>query len=84
VPVPDPRRRSERIVLAGEVADPSNPPPGCHFHPRCRYAIDRCRSEEPALRRLADGHLARCHRAEELSLGGVQESEVSPVRPLAS
>jgi oligopeptide/dipeptide ABC transporter ATP-binding protein len=73
VPVPDPRRRSSRIVLKGEVADPSNPPPGCHFHPRCPYAIDRCRSEEPALRQLANGHLARCHRAEELSLGGVQE-----------
>ena len=36
VPVPDPRRRSQRIVLEGEVADPANPPPGCHFHPRCR------------------------------------------------
>jgi oligopeptide/dipeptide ABC transporter ATP-binding protein len=72
VPVPDPRWRSSRIVLRGEVADPANPS-GCHFHPRCPYAIDRCRSEEPTLRQLANGHLARCHRAEELSLGGVQE-----------
>ena len=37
VPVPDPRRRAQRIVLEGDVADPSDPPPGCAFHPRCRY-----------------------------------------------
>ncbi|HEX5080115.1 MAG TPA: oligopeptide/dipeptide ABC transporter ATP-binding protein [Geminicoccaceae bacterium] len=78
VPVPDPRRRSQRIVLKGEVADPSNPPSGCHFHPRCPYAIERCRHEEPALRALAGGHLARCHRAEELSLAGVQEGHPAP------
>jgi oligopeptide/dipeptide ABC transporter ATP-binding protein len=71
VPVPDPRRRSDRIVLAGEVADPANPPKGCHFHPRCRYAVERCRVEEPALRPMASGHLARCHLAEELALNGV-------------
>ena len=71
VPVPDPRRRAERIVLEGEVADPSNPPTGCYFHPRCRYATDRCRSEAPALREVAPGHTARCHHAETLSLAGV-------------
>ncbi|MGH6918709.1 MAG: oligopeptide/dipeptide ABC transporter ATP-binding protein, partial [Geminicoccaceae bacterium] len=80
VPVPDPRRRSRRIVLKGEVADPANPPPGCHFHPRCAYAIERCRQEEPALRELASGHLARCHRAEELTLAGVQEGHPAPAR----
>jgi oligopeptide/dipeptide ABC transporter ATP-binding protein len=78
VPVPDPRRRSRRIVLKGEVADPANPPSGCHFHPRCPYAIERCRQEEPALRELAGGHLARCHRAEELTLAGVQEGHPAP------
>jgi oligopeptide/dipeptide ABC transporter ATP-binding protein len=78
VPVPDPRRRSRRIVLKGEVADPAHPPSGCHFHPRCPYAIDRCRQEEPALRELAAGHLARCHRAEELTLTGVQEGHPAP------
>jgi len=76
VPVPDPRRRRQRIVPRGEVADPSNPPAGCHFHPRCAYAIERCRSETPALRALADGRLARCHRAEELALAGVQAGEL--------
>jgi oligopeptide/dipeptide ABC transporter ATP-binding protein len=79
VPVPDPRRRRQRIVLTGEVADPSNPPSGCHFHPRCPYVIERCRREEPALRPLAGGHLTRCHRAEELSLAGVQSEIPSSI-----
>ena len=48
VPVPDPRRRAQRIVLEGDVADPSNLPSGCHFHPRCKYATDRCRAEIPS------------------------------------
>jgi len=71
VPVPDPRQRARRIVLEGEVADTSNPPAGCHFHPRCRYAIDRCRSEIPQLLETAPGHAVRCLRAQELSLAGV-------------
>ncbi|MFO1047562.1 MAG: oligopeptide/dipeptide ABC transporter ATP-binding protein [Geminicoccaceae bacterium] len=71
VPVPDPRRRSRRIVLAGDVADPASPPPGCPFHPRCAHAVERCRVEPPALRELAPGHHASCHRAEELGLAGV-------------
>jgi oligopeptide/dipeptide ABC transporter ATP-binding protein len=71
VPVPDPRRRSQRIVLEGDVADPSNPPSGCHFHPRCQYATDRCRTETPALTEIAPGHAVRCLRANELSLVGV-------------
>jgi len=71
VPVPDPRRRAQRIVLEGDVADPSNPPTGCHFHPRCRYATDRCRVETPELTEVAPGHAVRCLRANELSLSGV-------------
>ena len=59
-----PRRR-------GEVADPSNPPPGCAFHPRCPYAQDRCRVELPVLREIAPAHWSACHRAAELSLRGV-------------
>jgi oligopeptide/dipeptide ABC transporter ATP-binding protein len=73
VPVPDPRQRSQRIVLEGDVADPANPPSGCYFHPRCPYAVDRCKTETPALRELAPGHSVRCHRAEELELRGVEE-----------
>jgi peptide/nickel transport system ATP-binding protein len=74
VPVPDPRIRAQRIVLEGDVADPSNPPSGCHFHPRCRYAIDRCRSETPELTEIAPNHAVRCLRASELTLSGVPES----------
>ena len=72
VPVPDPRQRAKRIVLEGEVADPSNPPPGCHFHPRCRYAIEQCRQVTPDLEEVAPGQFARCIRAKELSLAGVK------------
>jgi len=71
VPKPDPRLRSERIILAGEVADPANPPSGCYFHPRCRYAQERCRVEEPTLREISSEHFVSCHRAEELELRGV-------------
>jgi peptide/nickel transport system ATP-binding protein len=71
VPIADPRlrRHGKRIRLAGEVADPAHPPPGCAFHPRCRYATELCRQEVPALRAVtADGHAAACHYAESLSL----------------
>jgi peptide/nickel transport system ATP-binding protein len=71
VPKPDPRLRTEAIVLPGDVADPANPPSGCYFHPRCQYRIDRCETEEPALRQIAPDHFVSCHRAEELELIGV-------------
>ncbi len=72
VPIADPRLRgsASRIMLQGEVPDPSNPPTGCPFHPRCRYAEDRCRIEEPALREVRPGHLAACHFSERLNLQG--------------
>jgi peptide/nickel transport system ATP-binding protein len=71
VPKPDPRLRSERIVLEGEVADPAHLPSGCHFHPRCPYVVPVCRTERPQLEAVAPNHLVRCHRARELSLRGV-------------
>lgn len=71
VPKPDPRTLSKRIVLAGEVADPSNPPSGCYFHPRCLYAQEVCRVEEPQLEEISSGHYVSCHRAAELTLAGV-------------
>jgi oligopeptide/dipeptide ABC transporter ATP-binding protein len=61
VPVPDPSVRREKIVLQGDVPSPLRPPPGCHFHTRCRYAEARCRTEVPALREVEPGHLAACH-----------------------
>jgi len=73
VPKPDPRLRSQRIVLEGDVPDPANPPSGCYFHPRCRYAKDRCRTETPLLRDLGNGHKAACHFSEELELRGIDD-----------
>jgi peptide/nickel transport system ATP-binding protein len=71
VPKPDPRLRSDEYVPLGEVADPADPPKGCPFHPRCPYAVARCRSEVPELQPLGRGQMARCHRATELALQGV-------------
>lgn len=73
VPKPDPAFRKRRILLKGEVADPSNPPSGCYFHPRCPYVQDRCKTEEPPLREVVPGHFAACHFAETLKLQGVAE-----------
>jgi peptide/nickel transport system ATP-binding protein len=75
VPVPDPRLRNrrQRIKPQGEVADPVNPPSGCYFHPRCRYAQDRCKVEEPLLREVGPGHFAACHFSESLDLLGVRQ-----------
>jgi oligopeptide/dipeptide ABC transporter ATP-binding protein len=61
VPVPEPAAVSQRIVLQGDVPSPINPPAGCHFHPRCPYALARCRSEAPLMREVEPGHFAACH-----------------------
>ncbi len=71
VPKPDPRLRSERIVLQGEVADPANPPAGCYFHPRCRYATAVCKEKTPTLEEISPQHFVSCHRANEITLRGV-------------
>ncbi|NBD35936.1 MAG: ATP-binding cassette domain-containing protein [Chloroflexi bacterium] len=71
VPKPDPKYQSERVIMQGDVADPSNPPPGCYFHPRCKYAKDICSQQEPEFRELRPDHFVACHRAEELDLRGV-------------
>jgi peptide/nickel transport system ATP-binding protein len=65
IPVPDPTRKRERIILPGDVPSPAHPPPGCPFHPRCRYAFDRCKTEVPPLYELGGGHLASCFLIEE-------------------
>jgi peptide/nickel transport system ATP-binding protein len=64
-------RRMNRIILEGEVANPANPPSGCHFHPRCRYAKEICKQEVPVWTEHAPGHFVACHRADELDLTGV-------------
>ena len=64
IPIPDPTAKRNRILLKGDVPSPLNPPSGCRFHPRCEYAEERCRVEEPALRELRPGHQVACHLAE--------------------
>ena len=74
VPKPNPllRKRKQRIVLEGDVADPAKPPSGCYFHPRCRYAEARCTAETPELRNVGGGHYVACHFAETLTLRGAE------------
>ena len=71
VPAANPRAVGMPKILEGDLANAVNLPSGCHFHPRCSFCVDRCRSEEPELREFSPGRLVRCHRAEELSLTGV-------------
>jgi oligopeptide/dipeptide ABC transporter ATP-binding protein len=72
VPSADPDIRSNRIQLQGEVPSPANPPSGCIFHPRCRYAEAVCSQEEPISQEVTPGHFARCHFATELHLKGIE------------
>jgi peptide/nickel transport system ATP-binding protein/oligopeptide transport system ATP-binding protein len=62
VPIPKYSARArQRVILKGDVPSPINPPPGCHFHTRCPYAMARCRHEPPVLREVTPGHWASCH-----------------------
>ncbi len=72
VPVPEPDYSVQRIILVGDVPSPVAPPPGCHFHPRCRYAVDICRTEDPKYEAIQEEHFVACHRAAELSLQPVK------------
>lgn len=72
IPVPDPNYRVKRILLEGDVPSPVNPPPGCNFHPRCRYAKEICKMEVPIYQDLNNKHFVTCHFAGTLSLKPVQ------------
>jgi peptide/nickel transport system ATP-binding protein len=61
IPMPDPRRKKERIVLEGDVPSPMNPPTGCPFHPRCPAAMAECSQVKPALKEVKPGHRVACH-----------------------
>jgi oligopeptide/dipeptide ABC transporter ATP-binding protein len=63
IPLPDPTKKRERIILEGDVPSPLNPPFGCRFHPRCPYVDNICGRDEPELRELKPGHLVACHFA---------------------
>jgi oligopeptide/dipeptide ABC transporter ATP-binding protein len=83
VPIPDPdlAAKRERIVLEGDVPSPINPPSGCRFHPRCRYATQVCREVEPPLADYGNGHLAACHHplnVDAATLAAVQAAPQSP------
>lgn len=61
VPVPDPERKHERILLKGEVPSPANPPSGCKFHTRCPYVMDKCRKIPPKDFLVGENHVAACY-----------------------
>lgn len=81
VPRPDPRRKTMRVPLDGQVPDPTRLPSGCPFHPRCPYAQAICEEQVPALRALANSSdLVACHLAEDLELKGVEKERIEDVR----
>ncbi|WP_259698437.1 ABC transporter ATP-binding protein [Pseudomonas fluorescens] len=63
VPVPEPGRQRQRVLLQGDVPSPANPPAGCRFHPRCPIARANCAVEEPHLEEKAPSHWVACHYA---------------------
>ncbi|NJN84961.1 MAG: dipeptide ABC transporter ATP-binding protein [Caldilineaceae bacterium] len=71
VPRTNPDHKSRRIILGGDVPSPANPPSGCKFHPRCRYAQPICEIDKPALQEVSKDHFAACHFAAELDLAGI-------------
>jgi peptide/nickel transport system ATP-binding protein len=71
VPKPDPRMRTRPVKLPGEVASPANPPSGCYFHPRCRYAQEICAVETPPLIEVEPEHFSACHFSDTLTLRGL-------------
>ncbi|MBT3273712.1 MAG: ATP-binding cassette domain-containing protein [Spirochaetales bacterium] len=71
VPIADPKILSGLESAPGEIGNPVNPPSGCYFHPRCRYADDRCREEVPDLQEYETDHFVSCHHFNNFSLDGV-------------
>lgn len=65
IPMPDVDKKMKREILTGDVPSPLNPPKGCYFNTRCKYASDRCRQDCPALHDIGNGHLVACHLCEQ-------------------
>ena len=61
IPIPDVDNKMKREILTGDVPSPLNPPSGCYFHTRCKYATERCKTECPALHDVGNGHMVACH-----------------------
>jgi oligopeptide transport system ATP-binding protein len=77
IPSPNPDVKQNRILIPGEVPDPSHPPAGCRFHTRCRYVEGVCREEEPELQEIDGGRLVACHRAAALRLRSAPRQEMA-------
>jgi oligopeptide transport system ATP-binding protein len=86
VPIPDPDLAAarERIVLEGDVPSPINPPSGCRFHPRCRYATQVCQEIEPPLVDYGNGHLAACHHPLNVDAAALAAASASAATPRAA
>lgn len=72
IPIPDPNKKKERIILKGDVPSPIDPPTGCRFHTRCPFATEKCKTDVPELRTTDDmkeGHMGACHYMEEMESG---------------
>ncbi len=67
IPIPDPKMRKDRKGIEGEIPSPTNPPAGCRFHPRCPYATDVCKKDEPAMVEIGEGHFVACHNYMDVS-----------------
>jgi oligopeptide/dipeptide ABC transporter ATP-binding protein len=78
IPPDDPELPMQPVFLEGEQPNPANPPSGCTFHTRCRYAdTGRCKTEEPEFREVSAGHFISCHNAESFSLKGALEHQLA-------
>ncbi|HFC12392.1 MAG TPA: ATP-binding cassette domain-containing protein [Anaerolineae bacterium] len=73
IPAPDPDAVMKPIVLEGEIPSPINPPSGCHFHPRCLYAEDICKTTRPEWKEYQPEHFSACHLSDKLALVGASE-----------
>ena len=60
IPLPDPKAKRDRIILEGDVPSPLNPPKGCRFHTRCKFAMDHCKVSDPEFKEVEPGHFTAC------------------------
>ncbi len=82
IPAPDPDAPMKPVALKGEIPSPIDPPPGCHFHPRCSYAEEICQTTRPEWKEHRPGHFSACHLAGTLTLAGAKElGEGTSIRP---